>query len=692
MKKTTLIITLLISIISFSQAKKYITYKVTDNETITSIAKKIGVTPFDLLKLNPDAKDGINIDEVIIIPNKNFKVNTIVASTSSSNIVSQKDSIKDGILYHKVRLGETIYSLSKKYKIKKKKILKFNKLKKRSKLALGQVLKFPTKKANTFYKKPEVIESKLFNYTVKPDDTKYALARKHQISVEELEKINPILKGKTLNEYDVISLPNLKFKSNKVIVDESIYKTHTVQPKETFYSLTKLYGVSEESLKLLNQELNEGLKEGMVIKIPNNIVEETVTQTKMHLVKKKETLYSLTRLFKVTEEDLINANPELKDGLKEGVVIKIPSKITVVENLLNIEKNFTGKKLEVVLMLPFKAKEKVSVKNDKDLNRITDFYLGAVMALENIKSKGLSVNLRVFDTNGKAGKTTVSNIVNTNDFSNTDVIIGPMYFRNLEQITKTLRNDNLPIISPVANNDHTTLNAINIVQNAVSKKQFEKNMLDFIRKNYSNQELFIIASDEKETKSEVTKIVNYLKEHDSINNITVLNLEKGYIKLKVFEKNIDKKKENWVIVMNDKEVSKIAVEGFKSTELKATLFSLHKGSNFDGVKNSDLNLVNLHYPTTNFVDENNFDIITFNNRYKSKYGAKPSIFVYKGYDMTYDALLRVATYKNTNDSFQTGKTKGLTSNFNYVTTGVSGHTNKAVFIVKHKDFEIIKVE
>ena len=54
----------------FAQDKKFITYKVQEGETIQSISKALSITPYDLLKLNPDIKDNVNMDDILIIPNK----------------------------------------------------------------------------------------------------------------------------------------------------------------------------------------------------------------------------------------------------------------------------------------------------------------------------------------------------------------------------------------------------------------------------------------------------------------------------------------------------------------------------------------------------------------------------------------------------------------------------------------------
>ncbi len=705
MKNIIIIIALLIGVSIFSQEKKYATYRVTDNETITSIAKKLGITPYDLLKLNPDAKNGIDIDEVIIIPNKNYKSITPLVKKIKVERFSYKDSIKDGILYHRVKFGETIYSLARKYKVKKKKVLRLNNLKKRSKISINQLLKFPTNKVNTFSKITEEVtisetQNEFLTYIVKADDTKYSLARNHHISVIELEKINPYLKNKTLNEYDEILLPNLAYiikeidgVSNEISTTQ---KLHTVQSQETFFKLTRLYHVTKEELIALNPELINGLKEGMLIKIPNiaNDIIFGKPKFKIHTVVVQETLYGLAKLYNISEEELITINPELKDGLKEGMLIKIPSRI-IIENLLNLDNNFTGKTIEVALMLPFKAKEKnnTTFKEDKNVNRITDFYLGSLLAMDDLKKQGLSIKLNVFDTKGD--KTVVSNIINTGNFSTTNVIIGPLHYSNIEQISKMFRDTQVPIISPVSNNDHSALRSKNIIQNIATKKQLKNRMLHFIKDSYTNQNIIIITDEEKESKFKVAQLVTELKLHDSIRKVTILNVKDGYIKREKFIENISNKKENWVILAsNDKTTTSITVDnlGVFSEKFKITLFGLNKGKNFKNIKNSFLNRLNFHYPTNEFIEKNNNKVLIFKENYKLKYGNQPSSFSFKGYDTVYDALLRIATYQNINDAFQKGKTKGLSSDFNYKTSMFSSPVNNHIFIVKYKEFEIVKVE
>ena len=174
-----------------------------------------------------------------------------------------------------------------------------------------------------------------------------------------------------------------------------------------------------------------------------------------------------------------------------------------------------------------------------------------------------------------------------------------------------------------------------------------------------------------------------------------MRLEDGYIKKEKFEENVNSKKENWVILVSDnKATTSIAVDnlGVLSKDFKVTLFALNKGKNFKGIKNSFLNRLEFHYPVTSFVDKNSASVIKFENNYIANYGTEPSDFVYIGYDTTYDAIIRIATYQNLNDSFQPGKTKGLTRSFNYIKSNFSSPINNGIQIVKFNNYQIIKVE
>lgn len=641
MKKQTilLILAFFIAIITFAQEKKYTTYKVVDNETITSISKKLGITPYDLLKLNPDAKDGIAIDEILIVPNKNY-----IKSSSLVN-TKRKDSIKNGILYHKVKQYETIYSLLKKYKVSKKKFRKLNKLKRKSKISAGQILKFSTNLKDTNLSETNVSDEivtlngiKHISYTVKEKETKYSIAVNHGITIVELENLNPHIK-EGLKAHDKILIP---------------------------------------------LQLNEEIK---------NTTDIEIGQFTTHVVLSQETFFKLTRQYDVTEEELIALNPELKDGLKVGMEIKVPNKLAE-DITLQLEKNIIGKQLNMVMMLPFKGKNTLDsfsekTKESRSLSRISDFYIGAMIALDSLKSKGLSVNMKVVDTNTKKDNIAVSEILKTQDFSNVDVIIGPLYYSNLKQVAAGIKNSNTLIVSPISKKDHNEIKTTNVIQNIPSDKQLQDKILDFIKDNYKDQNIIIIADEDEKIVTKVSEVTTYLKNNNTINEIAVLRLKDGYIKKELFIENIKKDIENWVILVTNANRSTTAVSvdnfGFLNKEYKVTLFALKKGDNFKDTKNSFLNRLQLHYPSANFIDKKDAKVIEFIKKFKNKYTVEPSSFVFKGYDTTYDALLRIAS--SSEGALQLGRTKRYNSIFSY-DKKENCYSNNGIYIVKYNDYQL----
>lgn len=122
-------------------------------------------------------------------------------------------------------------------------------------------------------------------------------------------------------------------------------KTHTVQPKETIYGISRTYNISQEALYKANPTIEkEGLHPGNVIIIPSIKGTESPTSPKTDVITDnskqtpyeddyylyvtiapKENFYHLTRQYKVSEETLRQLNPvQLADGLKVGDIIRIP--------------------------------------------------------------------------------------------------------------------------------------------------------------------------------------------------------------------------------------------------------------------------------------------------------------------------------------------------------------------------------
>jgi len=119
----------------------------------------------------------------------------------------------------------------------------------------------------------------------------------------------------------------VKISTDKVRVDGKTYYVHIVQPGETLYSISKAYGVSQSDIAISNPDIYAGLKVGQALKIPAS-VRETQSDDDFiyHIVKRKETLFGISRMYNVSIDDIVRLNPDAKDGLKYSQTLRIPKK------------------------------------------------------------------------------------------------------------------------------------------------------------------------------------------------------------------------------------------------------------------------------------------------------------------------------------------------------------------------------
>ena len=113
-------------------------------------------------------------------------------------------------------------------------------------------------------------------------------------------------------------------------------------------------------------------------------------------------------------------------------------------------------------------------------------------------------------------------------------------------------------------------------------------------------------------------------------------------------------------------------------------------NNNDNVYNSHLANLNFHYPS---IDKPSSLNNQFVKNYKKEYGISPSTIATRGFDITFDILLRLAYDQNLAKSVRTGaETSYVENKFDYDKKLFGGFYNKGVYIVKYEGLELIEVK
>lgn len=234
----------------------------------------------------------------------------------SSFVYSQK-TIK-----HTVVEGESIYSIAKKYKVSESDIYELNPKSKGTLLQLKTVLLIPNKK-NKSKDKKEVVSSKNANaeiHTVESGESLYKIAKKYNITLEKLIELNPDIKPEAIQIGDEIvvlakkeiakpkkkkAIEDVKMdvpspnKDTNLCLDELGNQFHTVQKGETLYQLSKKYKVSVRDLEEMNPEIVANLPIGYEVVIKKGNVELEKNQNIVVEVPKEAGEISFENLSKV---------------------------------------------------------------------------------------------------------------------------------------------------------------------------------------------------------------------------------------------------------------------------------------------------------------------------------------------------------------------------------------------------------
>ena len=133
--------------------------------------------------------------------------------------------------------------------------------------------------------------------------------------------------------------------------------------------------------------------------------------------------------------------------------------------------------------------------------------------------------------------------------------------------------------------------------------------------------------------------------------------------------------------------------GVLPEKTNATLFAFKKGANFNNIDNNYLARIKFHYPTSTFIDFENREIQKFSARYKQKNYVTPSEYAFKGFDVTYDALIRFATHDEISGALNAGYSERTSTKYQFESNGFGkGFVNNGVYLVKYDGLHIVKVE
>jgi LysM repeat protein/ABC-type branched-subunit amino acid transport system substrate-binding protein len=563
----------------------------------------------------------------------------------SNEQLNYPKKIVDGKMYYEytVQKSEGFYSICKKFNVSEEEIKAVNPGTQNG-LSYASVILIPYKeKKHTLHK-------------VGRRETLYSISKKYEITVEDIYNMNPNIQTEGLRSGMMIKIPEKTLNTTQLLVvndslpkiektEQPSFSVHVVKKGETLYSISRHYGISTEEIIRLNPDVKDGMKTDQKLIIPpvqTNSVEGE-PQYRTHHVQKKETIYSISKMYNVTHEELVRLNPDLNNGLKADMLLVIPSldnqlatdslamdstrMLISLDSIADVKDLFIRsyepkKEMNIAITLPFQL-NKITPNNKIDGNtkRFLEFYQGFLLAVDSLKKTGLSFNIYTFDS----GKTEeeIQKILDLPEMKEMDLLIGPAYTSQIKKMADFSLENNIKMVIPFSTNSDQTLVNPNIFQ---INPPVDKN-------NFMMAELFIKQFSDKNIVLWRFKNSSYDDKKGFADTLSAMLTEKNIPFKTVFFDNIAtiraalvNDKENIVIPLTSNQLALNQalpmINMLHTDKRKISLFGFSEWQNYQSLS-KDLFVLNTYMTTCFHTDFSNPEVRKYLTKFRHFYNAEP---------------------------------------------------------------------
>ena len=746
------------------QGKEYYVHTVEQGQTLYSLSKAYDLPVDELLYENPDASEGLAIGQLIRIP-----------------VISREKQISEDLrnvdfryIFHIVKKGETLYGIARIYDLEPDVLKKANP-KWEEGLKEGQYLKIPVKAPER--EGPDdggVTRTDITRaHTVAAGETLFSISRLYKVSLASLRAVNPGL-GNDLSVGQQISIP-LKSEVQPEEPPKPKYTEHTVAVKETLYSIARKYRISIDSLKAFNPGLSENIFPGEVIRIPPGINPNAFIT---HEVREKTKLKKLAERYSLSVSEMKDANPDISSRIGAGETVMIPvgpppANLTREPTVMEEEKVMPAsqplndsircyrrktarvKEFRVALMIPVYTEDvrdinlsEMEGEIDPDKYRsfnFVQFYEGFLMALDDLRQRGLQVRLYVYDVDDKVSKTI--KVLQDPELTSMDLIIGPFFSRNFKLVSNFAEMFDIGIVNPLTRRSEV-LNNPNVIKVKPSRDVQPEMLARFVRKYYDRSNIIIVRNNSFQyvneaaaIRSELDRIMPYgvsvsnqrildiieryseadttLPDGTLYNNINVESrllmteqLERSLRDSTFFTNTISEviyasdsiqgiirnasvARNNLVIILTENEVFAPEIltrlNDLKDT-FNITVVGLPEWGLFSNLETEYLLDLNVYFFTDSYVDYDDPKVIAFVENFRERFKTQPDQYAFEGHDLAgffLGAMLRFG--KDCMNCLPYYREKLLKTSMRFKPAYPSGYENLYWNLCRYKDYRIYKL-
>ena len=285
----------------------------------------------------------------------------------------------------------------------------------------------------------------------------------------------------------------------------------------------------------------------------------------LHKVKKKETIFGISRMYDITIEQLMKANPEMNTPgyeLKKGTVLRIPFSTLQTETPVakpaeeEDADDMRKRAIRLGVMLPLHD-------INGDGKRMVEYYRGVLMACDSIKKLGISVDVHAWNA---AEDGDINKILSDENAAKCDLIIGPLYSKQMSAMSAFVEKNKIKLLIPFSINAPQLADNKYIYQVYQSHTVQDDATIEHLVKGFKNYHTVIIdCNDSTSQKGSFTSALRRQLEQENM-ELSITNLKSGEGD---FSKAFSRTKPN-VVILNTGRSPELGIAFSKLNGLKVT--------------------------------------------------------------------------------------------------------------------------
>jgi hypothetical protein len=388
---------------------------------------------------------------------------------------------------------------------------------------------------------------------------------------------------------------------------------------------------------------------------------------------------------------LLELNPDLADGVKIGMIIRVPENAlvpdqvpftttaSVVQRKLFNSLNKVEKK-RIAFLYPVNESDftswvsapKVLATSAKpELKRSTDFYLGAQMAMDSLRKLGLQIE----DIKVASSVNSILSVAKQKELDKQSLVFYPSNDATAEKVAEYLNKSNVPLLSFFDDTSGTRENNAYVM--LPGELQLKILMFEYM-KNQGGRIIAIVDPSRKESLAFIK--ANYP-------NVVFAQMDKkGIVDVNSIKNALDKSQKNFVVLDSDKVGLILDVTTFLMRESTNYNLQLALVEPKEAIENENLSemrfvVLKMLYPSA-ALNDNNALANRFKTNFNRKYNSVPTTEAIQGFDCTFDALLRLYQTQSFETIAKDEETKQLLYRFKYTKSQAGAYNNIGGYILQ----------